>query len=80
MGLTGLGKIFSQVIRQISKGLRYIGNKISHYIRLAIHYLFQYVKRYYRYLGKVYETFQKDPMHFMQFAGSLAILIYYGAL
>ena len=80
MGLTGLGKIFAQVIRQIAKGLRYVGNKISHYIRLGIHYLFEYIKAFWKYLGRLYGTFQKDPIRFMQFAGSLAIMIYYGVL
>jgi len=80
MGLTGLGKIFSQVIAQIGKGLRYIGNKISHYIKLGLHYLYEYVKSFYRYLVRLYDTFQKDPIRFMQFAGSLAIMIYYGVL
>ena len=80
MGLTGLGKIFSQIINQIGKGLRYIGNKISHYIKLGIHYLYQYVKAFWHYLGKLYDTFQKDPIRFMQFAGSLAIMTYYGVL
>jgi len=80
MGLTGLGKIFSQVIAQIGKGLRYIGNKISYYIRLGIHYLFQYVKMFLKYLGRLYGTFQKDPITFLQFAGSLAIMTYYGVL
>jgi len=80
MGLTGLGKIFAQVIRQIAKGLRYIGNKISHYIKLGIHYLFEYAKAFYHYLGRLYRTFQEDPIRFMQFAGSLAIMIYYGVL
>ena len=80
MGLTGLGKIFSQVIAQIGKGLRYIGNKISHYIKLGLRYLYGYVKAFYRYLGRLYRTFQEDPITFMQFAGSLAIMIYYGVL
>jgi len=80
MGLTGLGKIFAQVIRQIAKGLRYVGNKISHYIRLGIHYLFEYIKAFWKYLGRLYGTFQKDPIRFMQFPGSLAIMIYYGVL
>jgi len=80
MGLTGLGKIFSQIIRQIAKGLRYIGTKISHYIKLGLHYLYEYAKAFYRYLVRLYGTFQRDPIRFMQFAGSLAIMIYYGVL
>jgi hypothetical protein len=80
MGLTGLGRIFSQIIEQIGKGLRYIGNKISHYIKLALHYLYQYVKAFYKYIGRLYRTFQEDPIRFMQFAGSLAIMTYYGVL
>jgi hypothetical protein len=80
MGLTGIGKIISQVIAQIGKGLRYIGNKISHYIKLGLHYLYQYVKAFYRYIYRLYKTFQEDPIKFMQFAGSLAIMIYYGVL
>jgi len=80
MGLTGLGKIFSQIINQIGKGLRYVGNKISHYIKLGLHYLYQYVKAFWQYLGKLYTTFQKDPIHFIQFTGSLAIMTYYGVL
>jgi len=80
MGLTGLGEIFSQIIAQIGKGLRYIGDKISHYIKLGLHYLYQYVKAFWKYLGKLYGTFQKDPIRFMQFAGSLAIMTYYGVL
>jgi len=80
MGLTGLGRVFSQIIEQVGKGLRYIGNKISHYIKLGLHYLYQYVKAFYKYLGKLYRTFQEDPIRFMQFAGSLAIMTYYGVL
>jgi len=80
MGITGLGKIFSQIINQIGKGLRFVGNKISHYIKLGIHYLFQYVNAFWKYLGRLYGTFQKDPITFLQFAGSLAIMIYYGVI
>jgi len=80
MGITGIGKIISQVINQIGKGLRYIGNKISEYIRLGLRYLYRFARLVYRYLGKLYDTFQRDPIRFMQFAGSLAIMVYYGVL
>jgi len=80
MGLTGLGKVFAQVIHQIGTVVRYIGTKISHYIKLGIHYLFEYVKAFWKYVGRLYGTFQRDPIRFMQFAGSLAIMTYYGVL
>ncbi|CAH69425.1 hypothetical protein [Deltalipothrixvirus pozzuoliense] len=80
MGLTGLGKIVSQIIRQIAHGLEYVGDKVSHYIRLALHYLYEFAKAFYHYLGKLYDTFQRDPIRFLQFAGSLAIMTYYGVL
>jgi len=80
MGLTGLGKVFAQIIRQTAKFLRYIGDKIVHYFRVFIHYLLQYAKLSYKYLGKLYDTFQRDPLTFLQFTGSLAIMIANGVL
>jgi len=80
MGLTGLGKVVSQIIRQTAEFLRYIGNKIVHYFKLFLHYLYQYAKLSYKYLGKLYDTFQRDPLTFLQFTGSLAIMIANGVL
>lgn len=80
MGVTGLGKIVSQVIRQIGVGIRFVASKIVDFIRIAIHYLVMFARAFYRYLGKVYDTFREDPIRFLQFAGSLAIMIYYGVL
>ena len=76
----GIGRIIGQVIRQIGKFIRYVATKIWHVIKTVLHYLRVYAKAYYAYLGKLYDTFQRDPIRFTQFAGSLAILVYYGLM
>ncbi|CAJ31665.1 hypothetical protein AFV7_gp45 [Betalipothrixvirus pezzuloense] len=80
MGLTGLGKVVAQMEYQIGKFIRWIGDMIVKFIRWVIHYLVLLAKAIYHSLERVYLEFQRDPLRFMQFAGSLAIMIYYGLL
>lgn len=78
MGLTGLGKVVSQIIRQIGKAMRWIGDKIMHYMRVGVHYLVMYGRLFARYFMEMLKMMQRDPIGFIQFAGSVAILVYYG--
>jgi hypothetical protein len=78
MGLTGLGKVFAQVIRQISVDLRFIAQKIYQYIRLGVHYLYIYARKYAHFLQNQIRKFQEDPLKYIQFAGNIAIATYYG--
>ncbi len=78
MGLTGLGKVVSQVIRQIGKAMRWFADKIMHYMRIGVHYLIMYARRYSRYFMEMLKMMQRDPIGFVQFAGNIGILVYYG--
>jgi len=78
MGLTGLGKVFAQIINQISKDLRFIAQKIYQYLRLGVHYLYLYARKYAHFLYNQIRKFQDDPLKYIQFAGNIAIATYYG--
>ena len=79
-GGQGFGEVISQVIRQIGRFIRFAITKIWHFLKWLAHYLFMYARLFARYVDRLYDRFARDPIHFLQFAGSLAILVYYGLL
>lgn len=64
------------IINNIRKGL----HLLVHYARVAIHYLWQYLKLAWRTVARFFTLMQRHPKETLQFAGTMLILINAGVL
>ena len=77
---SAVGDTISEIIYQVGKFIRLAIRKIYDLFRVLLHYLSIYARIFAGYLGKLYSIFARDPVRFLQFTGSLAIMTYYGLL
>ena len=78
--LGNAGQVVSTVIQQIGKFIRFAILRIWRALKLIAHYIVMFARYASKYLAMMYREFMKDPVRFMQFTGSMAILIYYGLI
>jgi len=79
-GFAGIGRMLGNVFRAIIPGVIAIGRSIVRYIRIALRYVYRFLRLAYHELSRLYHAFERRPVEFIMFAGSMAILINNGVL